>query len=228
MLEGLKENGKTAVHFNSVSEDSDQEKNTNYIKTRIIQEQPDVALINYEDWPYSRRNGLAQYNAFTGNARSEVVLMRSFPNLMASQIQRRNTIERLGMNFIIQDKTLETVRDLWVEFSRDILGSDNHAFTTVLYDKWVANKSYRDDIAKMLGFKNHDIGIDFVPDFGGGSSFDGFSHQGKGTEMRTLDRWRYFVQDKEAMAAYEALITPEVSELSIQLFGVDPAAIFKV
>jgi hypothetical protein len=38
--------------------------------------------------------------------------------------------------------------------------------------------------------------IDFVPHNGPGSSFDKYSYQGKGSEMKVLERWKWFLTEE--------------------------------
>ena len=60
----------------------------------------------------------------------------------------------------------------------------------VVYDFWVADKSYRDRLAQDMGLVNLDRFLDFVSDAGGGSSFEGTAVSGdrlRGADM--LRRW---------------------------------------
>lgn len=65
----------------------------------------------------------------------------------------------------------------------------------ILYNEWFKSVEYRNSLASKMGFVNNDIGIDDVPHFGKGSSFDKKRYQGRGSEMDVLNRWKNAIDD---------------------------------
>ena len=105
---------------------------------------------------------------------------RSFLNFLSSKIN--HPIEG-------QEKNLNNGIARWVEYSNEILEPwffDN--FTTILFDKWVIDKKYRESIStKFDGNIDNEI-TNKVPQNGMGSTFDGMSHNGSATKMDVLNR----------------------------------------
>ena len=86
------------------------------------------------------------------------------------------------------------------------------------FNEWVQSRTYRDNLVRLVsqGVENPDIGLDEVPEFGKGSSFDGLVYQSRGQEMQVGDRWQAFTGDPEYKALFE---DPEIFSLSEQIFG---------
>tara|TARA_R110000851_G_scaffold255794_1_gene408326 strand:- start:117 stop:902 length:786 start_codon:yes stop_codon:yes gene_type:complete len=65
----------------------------------------------------------------------------------------------------------------------------------ILYNEWFKSVEYRNSLADKLGFRNNDIGIDDVVNFGKGSSFDKKTFNGQGSSMDVLRRWQKCVDN---------------------------------
>ena len=59
-----------------------------------------------------------------------------------------------------------------------------------IYDNFVADPEYRKAICSWVGGEYSEEQIDFVPSAGEGSSFDKFRKQGRGSKMKTLERYK--------------------------------------
>jgi hypothetical protein len=81
-------------------------------------------------------------------------------------------------------------------------------FTPVLYDALIAARPYRDRLSDRLGIARGDAGLDAVPAYGHGSSFDGVARQAEAMEVR--DRWRAFADDP---VFRDALAGPPLDDL---------------
>lgn len=128
-----------------------------------------------------------------------VVIIRDFYNMIASSIANPGNL------------SLEKRKDIWKEHARAILDGHRH----IKYDWWVRSESYRAGKADEFGINRGDKGIDYVPAYGGGSSFDKLNFQNRGSEMDVLNRWRQFEKDKR----YLDLLDPEVDVLNEKIFG---------
>ena len=227
LSEGLRGDGeRSVVHVNNVADKPTRpERQPIYIKGKVALLHPDFVVLSYEDRTLSERHNLEHRKRFSNDRDIDVAVLRSFPNLIASQVQRRRNIQEQGLeNRPIMRLGLAAVRDAWVENAQAIRDSNASGVTGVLFDRWFTDRDYRDEIAQQIGFTNTDSGLDHVPDPGsGGSSFDGISYQGRGQEMHVLDRGHMFTESEENRGLYVPLVTPEVIELNQELFGFDPS-----
>jgi hypothetical protein len=228
---GLEDGDKHSVLLaNSVADalnSSNPYSRLDYLRREIERSRPDYVILGYEDCSFARRHDLKHYKKLSSGNSRQVLLLRSFPNLIASQIQRRHNLGKAGaLRVPIWRLSLAAIRDLWVEYAKTIASEkEKNGFVSVLYDRWFNDRKYRDEIGNQLGFANRDTGLDYVPEFGEGSSFDGISFQGEGSAMSVLGRWRMFKHDEESMSTYKSLTTPEVVRFNQELFGFDPLQI---
>jgi hypothetical protein len=96
-------------------------------------------------------------------------------------------------------------------------------YIVVLFDYWVRDKKYRQDLAKLLDVGVDDVGVDDVPEYGGGSSFDRMEYQGKASEMEVTERWRLMLDNDQ----YKNVIrhnSGEAIAMNEVLFGVNEEA----
>lgn len=107
----------------------------------------------------------------------------------------------------------------WHEMAREVAGETRHVPGAVhlLYNEWVGGRDRRDGMAERLGFANMELGVDDVPDYGRGSSFDGMSKDSRGGEMDTGLRWLHGFR----LPAFRSAVTEETHALSRRIFGVD-------
>lgn len=86
---------------------------------------------------------------------------------------------------------------MWKQYAREALNETSlleHKIC-ILYDRWFADRQYRDQLAGRFGLTNTDMGLLAVPPNGRGSSFDGLRFDGNAQEMAVLVRWREFAHD---------------------------------
>ena len=92
----------------------------------------------------------------------------------------------------------------------------------ILYNKWFTDQEYRKEISKKLRLEFTDNGLQYVNNFGFGSSFDKKKYQGNAQAMKVNERWRQIMKhekgrsymkelrdDSELMQYVEALF-PEI------------------
>jgi hypothetical protein len=174
-------------------------------------------IYNYEDFDFS--SALNSYyseknhDIYLGKSaeKYDLILLRDPFNLLASRIKRGFLDVKIkNKNFI----------DLWLEYAQEILGETNYLSQNkkifVNYNQWVQNQNYRQQISEQLGLQFSDAGIDTVPHYGKGSSFDGKEFDGKAKEMDIQNRWKYFLEDK----TYRTMLNhPKLWEYSERIFG---------
>lgn len=224
LVEGWSETGKV-THFNSVAGFRLPEREPAAMRTRINDAQPTAVIMSYEDVSFERRHSLEHYREFRSSAQKDILLLRSFPNMMASRIQRVANLEREGISRSINRLGWVAVRDLWRENALNMLALDGSQEVGVRYDEWFVSRAYRDEMARSLGFINSDAGINDVPANAQGSSYDRTSYHGRGQEMNVLHRWRSMVADKSSLNLYRSLVTEEIIDLNRRLFGPDQPTI---
>lgn len=114
-----------------------------------------------------------------------VLIMRDPFNWLASYLKKR-----WGMN----DQLLSQYMMYLDEFT----GVTNYFKDKVCinYNRWFLERDYREKIVKKLGFEElNDRAINYVPEEGGGSSFDSFKYQRVGRKMQVLNRWKSFMEN---------------------------------
>jgi hypothetical protein len=91
-----------------------------------------------------------------------------------------------------------------------------HSPVTVLFNRWIADTAYRQDISGQLGFSFSDSGLRKVSAEYGGSSFDGTQLDGRTDEMQLTQRWTHYIDDP---LFQEIFGDAELLALSDALFG---------
>jgi hypothetical protein len=105
---------------------------------------------------------------------------------------------------------------MYLQYAAQIERHENYLekFLDINYNKWVKNINYRKELAKKIGFEFTDKGIDFIPKFGGGSSFGSETIK----DLDVLNRWKYYKDDP----SYWKLLDDEFIEFSRRYFNFDP------
>ena len=135
-------------------------------------------------------------------------------NNFASLIQREEGTKQ-GTNL---SNNPDAIIKKWIEHAREYLGLSNYFQNriSINYNEWFTNKAYRHKIAEALGLVFTDVGIDMVPNVGGGSSFDKLNYAGVASRMNVLSRYKAFL-DHPIML--KVLANKELNKLSEEIFG---------
>lgn len=80
---------------------------------------------------------------------------------------------------------------------------DGFPFVPVFYNALISSPTYRSKLAAQLGIPDGIKGLDEVPSYGHGSSFDGQDNDGKAGDMAVFSRWRTFRDDPRFIAVFE-------------------------
>src|SRR5690606_28379696 len=88
----------------------------------------------------------------------------------------------------------------YMGYLEEYTGETNKLGNKILvnYNRWFIDRAYRQSIIHNLGLGElDDAAIDYVPQEGGGSSFNGFKFQGNGRQMDVLGRWKNYADKPE-------------------------------
>jgi hypothetical protein len=150
-----------------------------------------------------------------------VLLLRDFYNWISSRIKLLEN----KLRDIPSPRGLEGLVSLWIMYAREFLGETEFLgtanVTRISYNRWVEDEGYRADLLVALGIPMKDNSNRYVPDVGGGSSFDGGAFTGRPTEMKVSERWRHLGEQK-----YSTVLGPildrrgELEQLNQAIFGI--------
>lgn len=122
-----------------------------------------------------------------------VVVLRSFPNWLASRVEYERKKPLNG------NKCADPLKE-WCEFAELALSArgvpvelavsaqSTLAPVTLLYDRWVIDGDYRAEIQSQLGLRDFQLSDEYVPLNGGGSSFIGINRESDASAY--LERYR--------------------------------------
>jgi hypothetical protein len=125
-----------------------------------------------------------------------ILVLRDPRNLFASRIRMAR---RLDAPCFRTDRTsMQRFVDLWKAQARESLGitNDLRNKVCVYFNAWYSSEAYRRGISARLHFTFTDEGFNQVSDEGGGSSFDGLSFDGRGSQMDVLNRHAQLTPDE--------------------------------
>jgi hypothetical protein len=106
--------------------------------------------------------------------------------------------------------------DIWWAIYREAIDETDYIPNklSISYDIFVKYESYRRMVCDKIGGTYNEGILNFVP--AAGSSFDGNKYTGRGTEMKVLDRWRWFTTEVgEPFQCYLAL-RPEILDFYVK------------
>jgi LPS sulfotransferase NodH len=174
---------------------------------------------NYEDRALSSvfcEDFERHHDGWVGSSlkRVDVIVIRDVFNTFAS---------RMPVQWIRHKLHNETQRltliALWKEYAREALGltsSMRGSGVVILFNRWLVDPHYRQEIAESLGLAFNDAGFGKVSGQYGGSSFDGVRFDGRAATMSLVERWKHFVDDPLFCSIFT---DRELIELSEMLFG---------
>jgi len=178
--------------------------------------QTKAMIINYEDLSYKDRRQTPAYRSLPGQ---DIVIVRDYANIMASRYQRFARPRKPPLGWRLSNDTTR----VWLEHAELLAQSDQPKSPVVgiNYNHWSTDADYRSRLASRLGIGSAPLPLR-VPDFGGGSSFDGKALDGKANNMNLLKRWRDISPDivKPYRNVLEAA-SPTLRAYNKRLFGID-------
>lgn len=128
-----------------------------------------------------------------------------------------------------RELTLEELVSRWKGYAAEAVRhqqGEPTSYLPVIFDRFVADRAYRDRLAAELGMTNADRYTDFVSNAGRGSSFQGLARPEPGAlltrwrETGVVDLLRPIVgQDQEFRDCCERLFSPEAVDRSLWTLG---------
>jgi hypothetical protein len=110
----------------------------------------------------------------------------------------------------------------WLDYGREYVKGEHGQMNAlervvrISYPEWFTSESYRMSLAMQMGLEATDYGMNTVPNFGGGSSFDLLDLSGQAHKMQVLSRWKAY-QDHPLM--HQLCANDEVKSLIQHLFN---------
>lgn len=190
-------------------------------------------VYSYEHLPLGQlrqRPLLADHDAMVGRSgrTQRLLILRDFWNWMASRSKQFLNRGVEDPQRLLRHLAHETT--LWKQYAREFEGDtqliERDGFVTVKYNEFVASPEAREKLLTTLGLPVRTLSIDYVPDLGLGSSFDGTAYSGQAQKMDVVGRWKYLAQEpllSASLATWRA--DDELLALNERLFGLrDPFA----
>ena len=167
----------------------------------IGQRKKAVLVYSYENLLLSElrhRELVPNKDAVTGKSRClrRILVVRDFSNWFASRIRYHEIVRS---EFPSAQQIGRFLR-MWILYAREYLGETRYTHdvpvVTISFNRWVRDERYRRDLLNILSVELKDNSISYVPDAGGGSSFDATKLSGRAEQMQVFARWQY-LKDKQ-------------------------------
>lgn len=128
-----------------------------------------------------------------------IVVVRSFKQFLASSV--KSYLDAHG-----RDSNWREGIQRYIGAYRAISQTDfPRVDARISYEMFFRGAAYRRMICEKLGGEYNEDLLNYMPNEGGGSSFDKFEYQGKGQQMKTLDRAEQILETEWA-DIYEELL----------------------
>ncbi len=153
--------------------------------------------------------------------RYDLLLLRDPFNLFASRLKKEDDIIENKYS-LRKESERKILSGLWKEHAKEFIGETSslkNSKVCVNYNKWVADKDYRKEIARLLDLEFTDAGFEEVLHIGGGSSFDRIKYNQKASDMKVLERWKHYIDDNDFLDIFK---DREIIDLSRKIFGEIP------
>jgi len=125
-----------------------------------------------------------------------VLIIRDFHNWLASRVRYHEKTRMAVPSYGQANRFIK----MWIAYAREYVGQTKYlevsGFVRVSYNRWASEVDYRLDLLAQLSIAARFNDISYVPDAGGGSSFDATAFSGRSSEMQTNDRWRYLENER--------------------------------
>ena len=189
------------IYFNNGFNPNDLEEETWTLPNAVVsfEEQP----LQTKDWNYQ---ALSSYY----KEHHRLVLLRDPYNTFASRIKHYDLMSVKGTWIDVDNATF-----CWRQYANAYLENPSEY---ILYNHFIEDEEYRKEICERVGGTYSDDTLPYVDDPGGGSSFDGRLYNGRAQEMKVFNRWEEYADN----AAFRALFTPEIRQLSKEIFDYEP------
>lgn len=173
----------------------------------------ELFIYSLEDYRFENIDLFKSENNFGSSQKFfDILIIRDPFNLFVSRIKSKMLSvksAKVDMVGLWKDHAKEYLKRIKIPKSKLVIN----------YNKFISDYNYRSDIANLLGCKSNEDVLKKVPKPGKGSSFNNFDFDGKGTEIKVLERWKEYLHDEFYMSIFK---DKELIELSEKIFGVMP------
>lgn len=150
--------------------------NCNHINYTFIDDF-NYMIKSYEDAPYEKVKDRM-------NDGKKIIILRDFMNMLASRFKKYNT--SLGFDHTYLQK-IEDIIYAWKTLAKESLLNEDIIF--ILYNRWLVDEEYRNDISDMLDIENKNDDTTYVSHIGEGSSFCGLKREH--SKINYVDRYKH-------------------------------------
>jgi hypothetical protein len=175
----------------------------------------DVGTLVYKKFP-RRYNYLFKSHEDLGAPPGSIIILRDFANMLSSRYNRKSDVQQSKFDAASMPQIIST----WKQQAGMILSG---ACKGVLYNKWLHDKAYRDEVGLLVGIPNVVDNTSYISPIGGGSSFCGVHPEGNKSA---------YVQRYSAVTLPDEVLAPVLRDadllvLNQTLFGIDLRAAFR-
>lgn len=176
--------------------------NCNLKKSESIIGSGDIVVASFE-------GAIPNYD-WKSNQSVKCLVLRNPYNMYASRLELKIRTKDDDWDSCLEPKK-------WIDHAKEFIGDTCllGSSINICYDRWFADIKYRKHLSNLFAVESSDL-LASVSSFGGGSSFDGLSYNGRAHEMDVLNRWRKFKNHEEFMSIMNNL---EIKELWHQIVG---------
>lgn len=173
---------------------------------------------SFEDLPTT-------YAAFTKENPVNILVIRSFTNMMSSRVRKAFT-KQMAAYPKQMGPVLTQVVDTWKQHARSYLRLDLTApnRVAILFDRWTESEDYRRAICDRMGLGFDDEGFETVSATGGGSSFDKVKYDGKASKMDVTNR-ADALEPRERALLDQIMDDAELNDLIARMQAADPTGL---
>ncbi len=145
----------------------------NYSKEEIAQKNHDYLLCSTENRSFEQFLKLEQFiTSKFGKSEKiiNIIILRDPVNALASYIRWKKLFK---IDFNEARQISQRYLKQWLNHAKTIIyKNDEMQIVPIIYNKWILDQDYRDEICDSLGLINRDKNIDYISDAGQGSSFE--------------------------------------------------------
>lgn len=145
-----------------------------------------------------------------------LIQMRDYLNFAASWF--KYLIKR---NQAYREPKAQRILDVWHELAQEAFGLTHHIPNSdiLLYDFFVLSEQYRRCMCEAVGGNYNEEMLNFVPNNGHHSSFDGDKFDGIGSKMHVTSRWEWFLTEEGKDFQKYLSAKPEILLFYVKYFG---------
>lgn len=190
-----------------------------------------VLIVNYEDLAYSEKYHINAYNdpawQEVSFKRCDTIIIRDWYNLVASRLKRISDDRKSGSYSLFETINWNSLAEMWIEQANLLANQHDPDLKCINFNRWRTDKSYRELLAASFGLVNAPIS-NKVPNYGGGSSFDGTKYDGKANKMNLSKRWSEI--DSDMQMEFKKIINSAyketINELNKEIFDFGYSSVF--